>query len=96
MTEKRLGQDLVRLYLPVELKERFKLYCQLKGATMTEVIKEQIEELLANTEMTDLLKQRLSGDRDHEGERTDGSRTETNAPPASKAKGPNKRGTSTS
>jgi predicted DNA-binding protein len=77
MTEKRQGQDLVRLYLPVELKERFKLYCQLKGATMTEVIKEQIEELLANTEMTDLLKQRLSGDRNPASDRTDGSAPET-------------------
>jgi predicted DNA-binding protein len=86
MTEKRQGQDLVRLYLPVELKERFKLYCQLKGATMTEVIKEQIEELLANTEMTDLLQQRLSGERDHEGDRTSDSPTETAPPPATKAK----------
>ena len=71
MAEKRQGQDLVRLYLPVDLKERFKLYCQLKGATMTEVIREQIEELLTNAEMTDLLKERLRGnDRDPPTDRT--------------------------
>lgn len=60
MPEKREGQDLVRLYLPVDLKEKFKLYCQLKGITMTEVIKEQIEKLLDSEDFSEILEERLS------------------------------------
>jgi predicted DNA-binding protein len=59
MAEKREGQELIRLYLPTELKDRFKLYCQLKGTTMTEVIKEQIEKLLESEDFTSLLEERL-------------------------------------
>ena len=50
---------MIRLYLPTELKDRFKLYCQLKGITMTEVIKEQIEKLLESENLTKLLEERL-------------------------------------
>lgn len=59
MSEKREGQDLIRVYLPTDLKERFKLYCQLKGTTMTEVFKEQIEKLLDSKDFTELLESRL-------------------------------------
>ena len=59
MAEKREGQELIRLYLPTELKDRFKLYCQLKGTTMTDVIKEQIEKLLEFENLTELLEERL-------------------------------------
>ncbi|MEM9924840.1 MAG: hypothetical protein AAF915_13980 [Cyanobacteria bacterium P01_D01_bin.50] len=59
MPEKRTGQDLVRLYLPTELKERFKLYCQLKGTSMTEVVKEQIEKLINSKDFSKLLEERL-------------------------------------
>lgn len=59
MPEKRVGQELIRLYLPTDLKDRFKLYCQLKGTTMTEVIKEQIKKLLESEDLTELLEQRL-------------------------------------
>ena len=59
MAEKREGQELIRLYLPTELKDRFKLYCQLKGITMTEVIKEQISKLLESEDFTSLLEERL-------------------------------------
>lgn len=59
MPEKREGQELIRLYLPTELKDRFKLYCQLKGITMTEVIKEQISKLLESEDFTSLLEERL-------------------------------------
>ncbi|MEO0687703.1 MAG: hypothetical protein AAFY76_22290 [Cyanobacteria bacterium J06649_11] len=60
MPEKRTGQDLVRIYLPIELKERFKLYCQLKGTTMTEVVKEQIEKLINSKDFSKLLEDRLN------------------------------------
>jgi predicted DNA-binding protein len=59
MPEKREGQELIRLYLPSDLKDRFKLYCQLKGTTMTEVIKEQISKLLESEDLTELLEKRL-------------------------------------
>lgn len=59
MPEKRTGQDLVRIYLPTELKERFKLYCQLKGTNMTEVVKEQIEKLISSKDFPLLLEERL-------------------------------------
>ncbi len=59
MPEKRVGLELIRLYLPTDLKDRFKLYCQLKGTTMTEVIKEQIKKLLESEDLTELLEQRL-------------------------------------
>lgn len=59
MPEKRTGQDLVRLYLPTELKERFKLYCQLKGTNMTEVVKEQIEKLINSKDFSKILEERL-------------------------------------
>ena len=59
MSEKRDGQDLIRLYLPKQLKERFKLYCQLKGVTMTEVVKDQIEQLLDSKDFAELLEARL-------------------------------------
>lgn len=59
MPEKRVGLEVIRLYLPTDLKDRFKLYCQLKGTTMTEVIKEQIKKLLESEDLTELLEQRL-------------------------------------
>jgi hypothetical protein len=59
MPERREGQELIRLYLPAELKEMFKLYCQLKGTTMTEVITEQIENLIKSEDFTQILQQRL-------------------------------------
>ena len=60
MPEKREGQDLVRLYLPIDLKEKFKLYCQLKGTSMTEVVKDQIEKLLDSEDFSQILEERLS------------------------------------
>ncbi|MEW5858047.1 MAG: hypothetical protein AB1861_11790 [Cyanobacteriota bacterium] len=59
MPEKRDGQELIRLYLPSELKEKFKLYCHLKGLTMTEVVKEQVEQLVRSEDFTQLLGERL-------------------------------------
>lgn len=59
MPEKREGQELIRLYLPTELKDRFRLYCQLKGTTMTEVIKEKISKLLESEDLAELLEERL-------------------------------------
>lgn len=63
MVEKREGQDIIRLYLPVEAKEDFKLYCSLKGTTMTNVLKEHIEKLLASEEFRLLLEKRLNEQR---------------------------------
>lgn len=59
MPEKREGQDLIRLYLPTDLKERFKLYCHLQGTSMTEVVKEQIEKLINSKDFSKLLEERL-------------------------------------
>jgi hypothetical protein len=63
MAEKREGQDLIRLYLPIELKEDFKLYCSLKGTTMTNVLREHIEELLVSEDFRLLLEKRLNEQR---------------------------------
>jgi hypothetical protein len=63
MAEKREGQDLIRLYLPVEVKEGFKLYCSLKGTTMTNVLREHIEELLVSEDFRLLLEKRLNEQR---------------------------------
>ena len=59
MPEKRVGQELIRLYLPTDLKDRFKLYCQLKGTTMTDLINDQIKKLLDSDDFTELLEQSL-------------------------------------
>lgn len=60
MVEKREGQDIIRLYLPVEVKEDFKLFCSLRGTTMTNILKEHIEQLLASDEFRLLLEERLN------------------------------------
>jgi macrodomain Ter protein organizer (MatP/YcbG family) len=59
MPEKREGQEIIRLYLPIEVKQRFKLYCQLRGETMTDVITQWIEETLAQEDFTKLVQKRL-------------------------------------
>jgi len=59
LMEKREGQELIRLYLPTELKNKFKLYCQLKGISMTEVVKEQIEKLLEAEDLAEIFEERL-------------------------------------
>ena len=59
MAEKRDGQEIIRLYLPAELKEKFKLYCQLKGLTMTEVVRQTVEQLVESENFTKLLGERL-------------------------------------
>ena len=59
MAEKRDGQEIIRLYLPSELKEKFKLYCQLKGLTMTEVVRQTVEQLVESEDFTKLLGERL-------------------------------------
>ncbi len=59
MPEKREGQEIIRLYLPIEVKQRFKLYCQLQGETMTDVITQWIEETLAQEDFTQLVQKRL-------------------------------------
>lgn len=68
MPEKRDGQELIRLYLPSDLKEKFKLYCQLKGLSMTEVIKEQVEELVKSEDFIQLLGERLKTTRSRDDE----------------------------
>lgn len=50
MPERRLGQDLIRLYLPEELKERFKRLCSIKGTTMTEEVTRFIDQSLRENE----------------------------------------------
>ncbi|NEO34478.1 MAG: hypothetical protein F6K36_29580 [Symploca sp. SIO3C6] len=60
MSEKRNGQELIRLYLPAEMKENFKLYCSLKGTTMSEQIKGFINSLLSSKEFSYLLEQKLA------------------------------------
>jgi predicted DNA-binding protein len=60
MPERRLGQDLIRLYLPEELKERFKRLCSIKGTTMTEEVTEFIEQSLKdNDELLKLVDKKL-------------------------------------
>ncbi len=61
MPEKREGQDLIRIFVPSELKERFKLWCQLKGLTMTEAIVGWIEESLENEDFGKLVEKKLKG-----------------------------------
>jgi hypothetical protein len=68
MAEKRDGQEIIRLYLPAELKEKFKLYCQLKGLSMTEVIKKQVEELVKSEDFIQLLGERLKTTRGRDDE----------------------------
>ncbi len=50
MPEQRLGQELIRLYLPEELKDRFKRLCSIKGTTMTKEVTRFIEQSLKENE----------------------------------------------
>lgn len=59
MPEKREGQDIIRVFVPSDLKERFKLWCQLQGISMTEVIERWIEESLENEDFGKLVQERL-------------------------------------
>ena len=51
--------DYLRFRLPEALKERFKLYCYLKGITMSDTVRELIEEVLRNEDLEQLLQQKL-------------------------------------
>lgn len=51
--------DYLRFRLPEELKERFKLYCYLKGITMSDTVREMIEEVLRNEDLEKLLQEKL-------------------------------------
>ena len=49
----------LRFRLPEALKERFKLYCYLKGITMSDTVREMIEEVLKNEDLEKLLQEKL-------------------------------------
>jgi antitoxin component of RelBE/YafQ-DinJ toxin-antitoxin module len=51
--------DYLRFRLPEALKERFKLYCYLKGITMSDTVREMIEEVLRNENLEELLQEKL-------------------------------------
>lgn len=51
--------DYLRFRLPEALKERFKLYCYLKGITMSDTVREMIEEVLENEDLEKLLQEKL-------------------------------------
>jgi hypothetical protein len=59
MPEKREGQDIIRVFVATGLKERFKLWCQLQGISMTQVIEGWIEEALENEDFGKLVQERL-------------------------------------
>ena len=52
--------DYLRFRLPEALKERFKLYCYLKGITMSDTVRELIEEVLRNEDLEKLLQGKLN------------------------------------
>ncbi|NEO98393.1 MAG: hypothetical protein F6K58_06900 [Symploca sp. SIO2E9] len=51
--------DYLRFRLPEALKERFKLFCYLKGITMSDTVRELIEEVLRNEDLEKLLQEKL-------------------------------------
>lgn len=51
--------DYLRFRLPEALKERFKLYCYLKGITMSDTVREMIEDALRKEDLEDLLQEKL-------------------------------------
>ena len=51
--------DYLRFRLPEALKERFKLYCYLKGITMSDTVREMIEDVLRNENLEELLQEKL-------------------------------------
>lgn len=51
--------DYLRFRLPEALKERFKLYCYLKGITMSDTVREMIEDALRKENLEDLLQEKL-------------------------------------
>lgn len=59
MPEKREGQDIIRVFVATGLKERFKLWCQLQGISMTQVIEGWIEEALEHEDFGKLVQERL-------------------------------------
>ena len=57
--EREERDDYLRFRLPEALKERFKLYCYLKGITMSDTVREMIEEVLRNEDLEKLLQEKL-------------------------------------
>ena len=51
--------DYLRFRLPEALKERFKLYCYLKGITMSDTVREMIEDVLRKENLEELLQEKL-------------------------------------
>jgi hypothetical protein len=69
MGEQREGKKLVRFYMDSELYERFKLYCQLKGDTMTGFLTRHIESALQSENFSEILAERLATTTDREAEK---------------------------
>lgn len=64
MPEKRAGQEVIRFYIPEELKPRFQRLCRFKGMTMTEYLVKMIQkELDENAEIVKTLA-KLAGEDD--------------------------------
>lgn len=61
--------DYLRFRLPEALKERFKLYCYLKGITMSDTVREMIEEVLRNEDLEKLLQEKLLQEKQRENSR---------------------------
>jgi PhoPQ-activated pathogenicity-related protein len=60
MPERRPGQETLTLYIPSQLKERFKRLCSLKGTTMTDEVTRFIEEnVTENKELLRLVEEKL-------------------------------------
>lgn len=60
MPEKRLGQQIVSLFIDESKKEKFKRICQIRGTTMTEEIAKFIDDYIEeNEELLNLIDKKI-------------------------------------
>ena len=62
--EKEEAGDYLRFRLPTSLKERYKLFCYLKGDTMSDRIRGLIEKDISSVDMEELLAQQFARERE--------------------------------
>ena len=63
VTKEDLNDEFIRFRLPEVIKERFKLWCYLKGTRMTDVVRDMIVEKMNEEDMESELANRLNAER---------------------------------
>jgi antitoxin component of RelBE/YafQ-DinJ toxin-antitoxin module len=54
------SDDYIRIRLPEELKEKFKLYCAIKNVTMSDLLRDYVTDMMNEVDLDALWKEKMN------------------------------------